>query len=201
MPAVMLIDLLPGYTDTLKAFIAEKIQSNAANGQEQIPETAALPFELQQLVEHYLNHDGLYEGFRNLSITGTTSQNTFDWYSELKLPLPTRITRTIRDAHLSGVLSVTYCELPRRNFSTQSACYRSTNTPCIVTTSVDKRIVFTNTTSWDQEDAYGPLDSVALVTKCNPKYPWLMAVGNMDGSIVVVNLLTRVSQKFKMHSK
>lgn len=198
MPAVMLSDPLPGYSDTLKAFIAEK---NKSNGQQQIAETAALPFELQQLVEHYLNHDGLYEGFRNLSITSTTLQNTFDWYSELNLPLPTRVTTTIRDAHLSGVLSVTYCELPRRNFSTQSACYRSTNTPCIVTTSVDKRIVFTSTTSWEQEDAYGPLDSVALVTKSNPKYPWLMAVGSMDGSILVLNLLTRASEKLKVHSK
>ena len=144
--------------------------------------------------------------FATASLSGTSAgpsagHEPFDWYSDLPLSaIPKTVTRTLRDVHLAGVLSVNYCLLPRRIFDTSTASYRSEKIPCIITTSTDKRIAFTSTGTWALEDEY-QMKAVTLSVKTSEQHPWLMLSGAMDGSVTVTDLLTREQSVMKEHSK
>lgn len=125
----------------------------------------------------------------------------FDWHVGITSPLPQSVTRTLRDIHLSSILSVTFTHLPQRIFDTTTAAYVSKAIPCIATSSTDKRIVFTSTETWEVVDSYEPTSSATLVTKFNPIYPYLMLNGSMNGVATVTNLLTREDTSFRNHTK
>lgn len=137
----------------------------------------------------------------SISGTGNFEDGSFDWHTEIPSDLPKAVSRTLRHIHQSGILSVTACQLPRRVFNTSNASYESFFVSCIVTSGVDKRVAFTNTTNWTVEDDFAPCKSVTLGVRLNPVYPFLMLTCAMDGSCTITNLLTRASTTMKEHSK
>lgn len=182
-----------GYVETLKAFEAEALV---------LPTQRLLPVELQQLVQAYLEQEELAQHLESSHISDAiASSDDFDWFSDITCSLPHRVTQSLNDVHLTGILSVEYCKLPRRTFDTSSASYRSDDIQCIVTSAVDKRILFTNIQSFQQEDAFEPVNAATLAVRLNPRYPYLMLSGAMDGSCTITNLLTRQSVIVRDHAK
>lgn len=185
-----------GYTQTLVAFQAEAPPSSSSGA------GPALPLDLKKLVQLWLDQQAISDKLAEADLNVHVQKaQAFDWHKSITPILPHRVTRTLRDIHLSAILSVAYCQLPRRTFDTATASYRSERIPCIVTSSTDKRICFTNTRDWTLEDSFEPCSSVTLSIKMNPVYPWLMLSGAMDGSYSITNLLTREVSNNKVHSK
>jgi hypothetical protein len=185
-----------GYTHTLAAFQAEAPKSSSSLSR------PSLPLDLKKLVQLWLDQQAISDRLAAADLNDHVQKaQAFDWHKGITPSLPHRITRTLRDIHLSAILSVTYCQLPRRTFDTVTASYKSERVPCIVTSSTDKRICFTNTRDWTLEDSFEQCSSVTLSIKMNPAYPWLMLSGAMDGSYSISNLLTREVSTHKVHSK
>lgn len=188
-----LLTLRAGFTQTLQAFRSESDATAVSEGQEPT-------FSLQDLVKLWLERDPLPAKLQAVSLAGQHDSATFDWHQEISHPLASSVTRTLRDIHLASILSVGFCYLPRRTFDTSTASYRSDRIPCIVTSSADKRIAFTSTSTWELEDAFD-MGATILAVKQNPKYPYLMLSGAMDGSHTITNLLTRGQTRVKEHAK
>ena len=198
-----------GFEQTLSAFNTEAKPDSDLQAAT-FSHSISSSFNLQSLVQTWLDRqrqEALTSQFATTSLSGTRAgsprqaNEPFDWYSDLPLSaIPKTVTRTLRDVHLAGVLSVNYCLLPRRIFDTSTASYRSEKIPCIVTTSTDKRIAFTSTETWTLEDEY-QMKAVTLAVKTSEAHPWLMLSGAMDGSVTVTDLLTREQSVMKEHNK
>ena len=187
-----LLILAVDFPNTLSAFKTEASP---------IASTSNSTINLEQLVEAWLAEQALLGNSGLASVKPPLpSPAAFDWHKEISPALPTAISRTLRNVHLSSILSVGTCYLPKRVFDTTSASYRSERVQCIVTSSTDKRVAFTNTLTWSLEDDFQPSKSATLAVKINPVYP-LMLSGAMDGTYSIINLLTRKMESIKEHAK
>lgn len=184
-----------GYPKTLAAFESETSISSAEG-----------PFDsisLADVVDLLLQHQQLSKRLSaaTLDDAAGVAARPFDWHTEVSTSLPKSVSRTLRNIHLSSILSVCFTLLPQRIFDTSTATYTSKSIPCIATSSTDKRIVFTSTETWDVVDEYEPTASATLVTKFNPVYPYLMLSGAMNGATTITNLITREATTFRDHTK
>jgi hypothetical protein len=192
------LSYVAGYNHTLEAF---KSESSAAT-EDASSKTTEPAFNLQQLVELWMEHESLPRKLQTITLAGkqTKSGEPFDWHQDISSPVPSSVSRTLRDIHLSSILSVGFAHLPRRVFDTSTASYRSERISCIVTSSADKRIAFTSTHTWELEDAFD-MGATVLAVKLNPVYPYLMLSGAMDGTFTITNLITREQTRLKEHAK
>ncbi|BGP72559.1 hypothetical protein NBRC10513v2_005955 [Rhodotorula toruloides] len=116
--------------------------------------------------------------------------------------LPKRKARTVV-RETSNVLTVQSGVLPKREWDTQQHRFQCDETPCIFTTAVDRTLKAYSLGTYELLDSF-PLPSPCLSFAQHPlpQYRRFVACAMMDGSMAVLDLVTReVEAKVQDHTK
>ncbi|OXG77673.1 hypothetical protein C349_05210 [Cryptococcus neoformans var. grubii Br795] len=90
----------------------------------------------------------------------------------------------------ANLLTVGAFHVPRREFDTTSAVYRTSCPLDIVTTSVDKTLKIIDYSSGEVNKALQPHRAAILTFAFHPQNPRYLLTGSMDGTTVLTDLLT-----------
>ncbi|KAM0748285.1 WD40 repeat-like protein [Meredithblackwellia eburnea MCA 4105] len=193
-----------GYQDTLAAFKREaehefKVkragEENLEPDEDQIWSDLTSVSDLRHIVEDYL------ERKRRAALVAPSAAKVEEQFAKMtiKTPLPTKVTKTIRDT--TNVLTLQNGTLPRRRWDSSAGRFVSEFIPAVFSTAVDRALKIYSVEDWELLDSH-PFPSPILSSSFHPKHSQYVVVGTMEGSIHLLDLVSReVKQKIKDHTK
>ncbi|WWC91850.1 uncharacterized protein L201_006797 [Kwoniella dendrophila CBS 6074] len=121
----------------------------------------------------------------------------------VKISLPSEVKlqgvkRSIEGISAMNLLTVGTTQIPRRVFDTSIAAYRSSYTPSIITTSVDKSLRIIDYRTGEVDSIIEPHKAAILAFAIHPQNPRYLLTGSMDGTTILTDLITsQTLQTFK----